>query len=105
MMAIHEAEPSLINQSRFLINNIELKISDLSYSSRGNNRVCGFVISVKTQMDRHLGNVEYIQLYLKEKLIATGWAIVHQDNMHYWRFCEVVSYSPWWPNEIKEGNL
>lgn len=105
-MVIHKGEPNLIKRSKLLINNVELAISDLFYSSRGNNRIRGFVILIESRrMDRHLGNVEYIQLYIDKELIASGWAIVHQDNMHYWRFCEVVSYSPWWSKEIEEGNL
>lgn len=105
-MTIHKSEYSLTERTRLLINGVEIKFSDLVYSSCGNNRVRGFYVGIEVKrMNRHLGNVEFIQLFLDNKIIAMGWVIVDQHNMHYWDFDEVVSYSPWWPDIKKIGQV
>lgn len=94
-MAIQEA-------TKFLINRMEVDYADLVYRAPkpDRSRGMGFEIQIETKrikgMDRHLGNVEHVELYHGDKMIASAWAIVRQDHMHYWTFTEVVSYSPFW---------
>lgn len=101
-MAIHKGKSDLIERSQLLINKVEVKFCDLVYISRGSNLHSGFEISIESKRMHHiLGNVEFVQLYIDGKIMASDWAIVNHDHMRFWRFSEVVSYSPWWPGVEK----
>ena len=101
-MAIQEKIDRFIERSRLLINGIEIKVHDLFYASRSTNRGQGFNISVEAKiLDLPIGNVEFVTLYLDDKIVADGWVVISCDHGRFWNFDEVVSYSPFWAKDLK----
>jgi hypothetical protein len=94
---MEEKEDQVIKRFKFFINGKEINYTHLAYRSRGlGHNVNGFEIEVRSEAIDYVGNVEFVKLASQGHIVAMNWAIVQRDHMHYWKFSEVVSYSPWW---------